>query len=223
MPWVEGRWRPTVGPEARDPSNYWHNRNEARRRVRTQRQRGAGGRNGTPVGTRSTQSRGRRDPGPPPGKGRVVATTHRTPRRRRRPMFRPRRRRSMRQLVRQHPATMTWSIITMSLTAVLIVFQFGAWWAVSGASLGVTTAAGVIEARRGRATAPPAPRSPSRVQKTTVPRAPSGSSGSPARKPPGRTGGRVCVDACKKSKAPKSTCKCKAPDCAHGSLSGASP
>lgn len=140
----------------------------------------------------------------------------------------PRRRtktRKRRSLKAPGPGTVIWSIVALALMVVAIVLQTMVSILAALASLAVVVVAAKVEARKARSAPPPPPR------KRAVSRGSGGGAkrnGSPgtggaktSRKPAG-AGSRepVCSEACQVSKRPKSTCRCKATECKHGSKAG---
>lgn len=134
---------------------------------------------------------------------------------------RKRRRRLRRRLRRPGPLTLTWLVLTIALTIVAVLAETLLTVVLAVASLGVTALAARVEAKRGVSGVPVRPAKQRDPRGTAArPRSP-GTSGTAARRPRASTSGvRRCSDECKRSPKPKSTCRCRATNCQHGSMAG---
>lgn len=132
------------------------------------------------------------------------------------PRRKRRRRLRRRRLRRPGPLTLTWLVLTIALTIVAVLAETLLTVVLAVASLGVTALAARVEAKRGVSGVPVRP------AKQRDPRGGAArprSSGTAARRP-STSGVRRCSDECKRSPKPKSTCRCRATNCQHGSMAG---
>lgn len=129
---------------------------------------------------------------------------------------RPRRRRAKLGIRIGGPMTMLWGVVSLAVGIIALLAQSVLFLVFTGLSLGLTALAAWIESKGSGAAVPPPPR-----KVPPKPRPRGNGSPRPRKRPTGTGGGgRPCSDACKRSGKPKSTCRCTAPDCAHGSMAG---
>lgn len=137
-----------------------------------------------------------------------------------------------RKLQRMSLAGLLWLLITFVIAVVAVAAQSMGAAAAAGGSLAVTAGVEKYKRRKGRTGIPAPPRKNPNPRGKPSPRSTGGTPGTgPKGKPtsgpkskPLDGGGprpRVCGPACKQSTKPKSTCKCTATDCQHGSEAGA--
>lgn len=123
------------------------------------------------------------------------------------------------------PATMCWSIISLAISIVALLTQSLLWLTFAALSLAVTALVLRVEARGARTAAPPPPRkipNPRGGDDAARRRAASGTAPRKRSTKGTSSGGKVavCSEACQVSGRAKSTCRCKAADCKHGSKAG---
>lgn len=115
-----------------------------------------------------------------------------------------------------------WSILTSLVSLVAVITQSLVAIIAAATLLGATVAVARIEARTARATGPRPPRKSANPRGSRPNPRSSGTAATNRRQARGSTGRKpVCSDACQVSTRPKSTCRCKAADCRHGSRAGA--
>lgn len=127
-----------------------------------------------------------------------------------------------RRLQRMSLAGFLWLLITLVLAVVAVAGRSLGVAAFAGGSLAVTAGVEAYKRRKGRTGVPPRPSQTSTSRGKSSSRPNGGTGGTPVNlSGSSGTRPRVCSDACKKSTRDKSTCKCTAPSCEHGSLAGA--
>lgn len=129
-----------------------------------------------------------------------------------------------RKLQRMSLAGLLWLVITFVIAVVAVVGQSLGTAAAAGGSLAVTAGVEKYKRHKARAGSVPPPRKQAASRGSASSRSPGGTPGTaPKTKPLDGSGGarpKVCGQACKQSTKPKSTCRCTAPDCKHGSEAG---
>lgn len=123
------------------------------------------------------------------------------------------------------PATIAWLAVAMTLMTFAILLRGVVWITLAVLSLAVVAAVNRHERVKARSAAPPPPRRQRDPRENADRANGSGSSGARGdqrrRRGERRAGSEaVCSDACKISKRPKSTCRCRATHCEHGSKAG---
>ena len=133
-----------------------------------------------------------------------------------------------RRLQKMSLAGVLWMLITLVVAVTAVAIQSTATGVAAGASLGVTAGVERYKRRKGRSGVPARPAKVAASRGNAGKASKPGTSGTvapPPAKPINLNGAsgtrtRVCGQACRQSTKPKSTCKCTAPDCKHGSEAG---
>lgn len=134
-----------------------------------------------------------------------------------------------RQMRHMSVAGATWGLLTLIVAVAAVAAQSTATGVAAGGSLAVTAGVERYKRRKGRSSVPPPRKQTPNPRGSGSSRSTPGTAGTAAQTKPkpvnlgGSSGARpkVCGKACQQSTHPKSTCRCTASDCKHGTLAGA--